>query len=410
MNTYATLNTKKLIAILLALDAIFTIDPYFTWYTYENQLFYVYAQLLIELFIIAVFSFRLILSNSNFNKMDLFNAILFLGLFLYRIINHASGVRTITFTVITEGITAVVFFLLRSEQKKEVLKYFIYIFTISLIPAIIVYCFNVLGINIQHTYLESPEAIKVAWGIGYNHYFGAVMQNSGYVMKLCGIYDEPGRVGTIIALILPIILNKKWFRLKFGKISSVICIIAGLLSLSLAFYLLFILYIILISYYNAKLLNKKKIYEVFLTLAVLLVFVFILGNNETVQELVFSRISITKLLNNNRTSYQFDIIFDELLHSSKLFFGYGIGNSVGRLVDAASYKIIIFNYGIIGFAFLITQIYFVSRKVWKTNTYTIILLLFFILSFYQRGWIFPLYHWVILAGGGVFLSTASEEK
>jgi len=403
-------NKNSILTLLFAVDAIFTIDPYFTWSTYTNAAFFIYIKEFIEMVIVILVLMNIIV-RCHIKKKNLYASLWFAGIFIYRIINNYYGLSGIYISVILEGLAAIFFIIIDDNYKSEVLRKFIYIFTITLIPGIIVTILHFIGVNLPHTFIQSNETIKVLHGIGYYVYPGAVMQSQGYTMKLCGIYDEPGRVGTIIGLLLPLIMTKTWAQTnKWRKITTTILLLSGFLSLSVVFYLLFAIYMAFFLLKKGEKLSNKKIMHIGIGIMGFAIVGFVFANNETFQRLVLSRMTIERLINNNRISQTFMTLYTNFLHSSYLWIGYGASNPIGSLVDAAGYQIIVFYFGLIGFGLLVGFIAYICFPNIKKSKDIFVLVLFFILSFYQRGWIFPLYHWVILLGGIAFLQQIPKQK
>ena len=79
---------------------------------------------------------------------------------------------------------------------------------------IIWYVLTHIGINVPYTVIELREEIKVTRGWIYKVYPFAVQLRSKWLdafvndLRLCGIFDEGGRVGTLAGLILIIICKR----------------------------------------------------------------------------------------------------------------------------------------------------------------------------------------------------------
>ncbi|MDA2621699.1 polymerase, partial [Bacillus cereus] len=129
--------------------------------------------------------------------------------------------------------------LLINEIKLKIYDWFIKIIAISYIPAIIVAFLLLLGIDLSWDNLISYSASKsnyrqYLWSANYAVYYGFSEQYffsyEGSIDRICAMFNEPGVVGTVSALIL---ISKK---LKLGRLYEKIILIAGILSLSMAFY------------------------------------------------------------------------------------------------------------------------------------------------------------------------------
>ena len=100
-----------------------------------------------------------------------------------------------------------------------------YLFSIGIVPDNIVP--NSLKVLHGEYYLKYPLSLNLSSFLGQTVY------------RLLGPYDEPGVIGTLAALIL----SADNFRLNSK--SNLILIIAGILSFSLTFYILTVLYFFL---------------------------------------------------------------------------------------------------------------------------------------------------------------------
>ena len=144
------------------------------------------------------------------------------------------------------------YILLPEKIQRKSYNVFVTIFAVTLILPILWYILTHLGFRIPYSILESYEEIKVIRGKFYKLYPLATQITSRWdplyqELHLCGIYDEAGRVGTLAGLVL---VSEK-YRLK-GNWKNIIILIAGILSFSLAFYA------IAVVYYLVSCFDKKK--------------------------------------------------------------------------------------------------------------------------------------------------------
>lgn len=150
------------------------------------------------------------------------------------------------------------------------------------------------------------------------------------------MYDEPGVVGTIAGAIL---MTRQF---NFKKWINIPIFIAGILSFSLFFYVIFAIYVILFA---------KIRYKVITTVLVALA-VYLWQENEILERYVFSRLEIEngEWTGDDRTKAHFDYWYKTEFVNSKDFY-FGLGRSANTLYNqgGASYKDVIVNYGIIFF-------------------------------------------------------------
>ena len=225
----------------------------------------------------------------------------------------------------------------------------------------------------------------------YHNYFISYIYYSDKIgSRLCGLFNEPGRCGTIIALVLCA------DNVNLRKIENIILFIAGVLTFSLAFVIIISLYIIMSFYKNRAL---------FIALIVFFfVYFFILPNiqlNNVEVQNILSRFTFSNglIIDDNRTSPEFDAIFNNWLHSSQLFFGYGDG--YGHFVGTSSYKVKLLYYGIIGFIAMYGYLLFCAiNRIKNSNSIRMLsYVLVFFISIYQRPNIFTGTFMLLLFGG-----------
>jgi hypothetical protein len=127
--------------------------------------------------------------------------------------------------------TVVVLWLLSVEQRRECLNAFVNIFALSLAPGLLVILYVAVGgsvefgsvmgmdgtprLSLPGMVLIEANRLDLPWG--------------GVLYRFCGMYDEPGMVGTIGALLLAAM------RFRINDWRAVIIWTAGILSFSLAF-------------------------------------------------------------------------------------------------------------------------------------------------------------------------------
>jgi hypothetical protein len=113
---------------------------------------------------------------------------------------------------------------------------FLWLFALSVLPAMALWLWLVLGLPLEMQYAMPPAEIAHNDAKDYAQLPGAifllgngvVLPNGGTLFRLCGIYDEPGTVGTVAALCLAAT------RFRFDA-RGLICFFAGLMSFSIAF-------------------------------------------------------------------------------------------------------------------------------------------------------------------------------
>lgn len=266
----------------------------------------------------------------------------------------------------------------------------------------VLYVLYSVGINIgfkivpYYSILHSQRATA-----DYVKFFIFAIYKSSFELRLCGIFNEPGGLGTICALLL---IARYEYMKKYEKIIMLITI---LFTFSLAgFILIFVFYA-----FRMVRKNPKNIIFIFIFVVVFLILPYIDFGNERLN-MFFDRISITEtgLSGLNRTKKWFDESYDTFMHTNDKWFGrkegYIFPNDHGGNL---SYKTFIVEYGIIGFGFWLFLWINNALKLSKKNKDALLLIIFFVISLYQRPRILTgLYGFVLLFGGIKWLNAKAE--
>jgi hypothetical protein len=154
------------------------------------------------------------------------------------------------------------------------------------------------------------------------------------------VFDEPGVVGTLVALLL------SYRRIEFNKIKDIVFIAAGLLSFSLAFYIIFFINLL----YN-KVLNLKY----YFVLIVVLFGLYYLYP-DFVKVAVFDRFIVANNIGivNNRATESFQTEYDHFVKKGGEALLFGLGpNALTDLsneitLNVSSYETLVYSFGIVG--------------------------------------------------------------
>ena len=288
------------------------------------------------------------------------------------------------------------FLLISYRAKIKAYDVFYKLFTLSLIPGLVIFVLSFFGFDLPWERLESTNDSKTALGLFYRNYLGSVVLSNqifstgmGEIYRFSAIYDEPGVVGTVAALLLA--SN----RFKLDTISSKIILISGVISFSLAFYVLAGVYVLL----KTPVLLIKVLMPV-----LILVFIFYgeLKENSLISHYLFDRIEQgfddPKSVD-NRVSTCFKNEFDGYIKSGNFFIGNGAGAHSDTGCNVSSYLSIIYNHGFLGFSLIIifyTLLYLILSPNLKF-LYMYPFILVFALSLYQRPAFFSTWMIVIFA-------------
>lgn len=302
-----------------------------------------------------------------------------------------------------------VFFLMQlgEREKRLILKFLVCLFIIFSMPSIIYWIFIKLGIDLPFSILYSDQELKVNAHVYYQHYPMALIFNQWGFLRPCGIFDEPGFIGTNAAMFFAILLqkgiNKKNIKILFGLL------LVGGLSTSLAAVVLFIIAIGVYAFIQKF---YKALGAVILIFICFFIFMKIDFKNEILNNYQ-ERLTITNgaLEGNNRESEIFKQAFEEILEDDPitLLFGYGYDTKSELLPTdgSCSYRTFIYEYGLIGFAFLVLLLIMIFLHSYKSK-YSLIPLCVFFASLYQRPYIImPLYISIFIVG---FSAIERKEK
>ena len=336
-----------------------------------------------------LFVFIVFFYNSPFNKRQLVFYCLFVLVAFRFFLNEAITTESVLIAFVRASVTGSVF-LIRPLNQRRIIDLMILILSYIVLIGLVQHLFKLFGILkvpiLNHLIFEDGRA--------YNIYIFNVYEISRYTgvelnFRFNSIFDEPGFLGTISALILI------YEKFNFFRIRNILIGLGGLFSLSLAFF------IIVTIYYFLQLIKFKKVHSVSIVKFVLIFLLFSLFF-PYLSNLIFDRFSyesgygltgdsrgglvafqesIMILSNENLLSFLFGSGYDSFLK----YQGYYIANSnVYRLL---------LQIGILGFLYLVFII-FIFRK----NKYENIIFIFaFILSIYQRPQIFEFIFLILLS-------------
>lgn len=214
--------------------------------------------------------------------------------------------------------------------------------TLSLIVYVLMYFF---GISFPYVTVPplNPLKAEAIGGYVYEMYPFLIVEpiERGFIQRFHGMYDEPGVVGTMCA----IILVAKNFNIR--KIVYLPIFLGALFSFSLYFFVIAIVYFIITI--------KKKNFIGYAIFAAILLYAisFIPG----IEELVYARFIIEDgtWQGNSRESLGYGAWFSRFRETSDYWFGLGPGAHLVPNPSGASYKDIIVDNGIILFIFYISS-------------------------------------------------------
>lgn len=248
--------------------------------------------------------------------------------------------------------------------------------------------FYMFGINIGYRtinyYSNSPTQHYVKWLI-------FAIYRSSTEIRLCGIFNEPGALGTVCALLFSI----RYEHSKRGE--KVLMILTILCTVSLAGFLLIFLFFAVKSVMR----SKKNIFYLLLLMCfvgVILLLPYIDFENKALNNFA-NRLRIVNgvLAGDNRMSSAFSSFYDAFIKSGDKWFG--LGTDYIEL-GGSSYKSYVIEYGIIGFGFLMFLWLRNGLRWAERNKDCILFIVLFFASLYQRPELLKsIYGYVLMFGG-----------
>lgn len=293
---------------------------------------------------------------------------------------------------ITSIVVISMFLLLNGQIKGDLFRVYRKFLIVTSAIAIVAYVLYWLGFDSLFRwvgyYSGNPDEQYVSYGLGFFYW-------NPYEFRICGHFNEPGFFGTIAALVLCA------DNLNFRKIGNWILFVAGCLTMSLAFFLIVLVYFVL-KFLTLAVKNPKLW---FVVAAVLLFYFFVLPRiqtgNYTIDTFLQRFVIVDgRLLGDNRTTDAFDALYEQFWLSDKRLFGYGDGylkaQNVGQVLI---YKVYVLEYGVIGFLLIFGTLLLNAVIRSGRNLNALYFTAVFALSIYQRPNVIRLIYFVLLFGG-----------
>ncbi len=242
-----------------------------------------------------------------------------------------------------------------------------------------------LGINLPSHYIAAANQYKE---FDYTQYPFLVIPNDFKhpegLFRFHSVFDEPGVVGTIAAQFLMI------ERFKLNKWYNIVILLSGILSFSLFFYIISMMYYaVVFREYIFKL--KNLLYLILVTIVLAIGYFSIKDTSDidtVVEALVLSRFENEdgKLSGDKRSSDHFDQVYDNFLASGDgVLFGKGIGAHSKIDSGVQTYKMMVYDYGIVFvFLSLFFFLYYGYLCYRKKISIQFLLFAFFLFGFYYQ--------------------------
>lgn len=213
----------------------------------------------------------------------------------------------------------------------------------------------------------------------YNIYYWGAIYESRIEFRFASIFNEPGYLGTILALILAI------NRYNLKKPANIVFFIAGILTLSLAFYMLSIVYYLYLI--------RSKLGQAFFVGLVLILTIILVGQiaPDLFDKYVYNRLHLDGVIfygevrgiEASKASYHF------LFSQEPIYLLFGNGQDAHQNINLAfisnsAWGRLVYQIGVLFFLYFIIILFYYGRRNWQSLIFVII----FIVSIYQRPQIF----------------------
>lgn len=368
-----------ILSFLYVLTAILILlAPYSTYYIKNIDVYFSFFTFIYSI----TYSLRRKHFNSSYTQIAWIYLFCTLFVFLYTFILH----QQLPYTTPALNLSLVFSFLLLPQQERlhianKYIRILTFLLSISLLEYIVAITTGklfTLDHLIRDTYYGDWNAIQALFNIVPEDW-----NNTFY--RFQSLTDEPGRVGTLSAVLLFALPRKGYIK------SKTIFILCGISSFSLAFYVFLVIYFL-------KILSIKRSRASIVLLAIIIIVAVIL--KEEINTLILNRFTKDKV--NNRNSSSFLLEFSKLAKSFLLLTGKGNVTYYENLSfskNNAGLFVMIYQYGIIGSAIFLWASIYTIVKVNKKSIERLFLILIILISSYQRfDWNYIPYILVIYSG------------
>ena len=368
------------IDILVSFLLLCSFQPFFVW---SNGILFSLVNFLLVLFLFPSI------------KVDKNNiSVLVLLFLLYTWVCIRGG---FTFIGSLSNYCLLVFICLSPQKFDRVFIYFKNTFAIVIGISLIIYILVVI-IGVELPSFEIEPLNREKNDVVYHcYYFLITFEKYGILLpRFCGLFDEPGVIGTICGCLL--VADR--FNLKDKY--NIIIFLAGVLSLSLFFFVTAFAYILVFSKVRAKI-------AIILIAAVLL---FFFADNEFLDLYLWDRFDFSdgKIAGDNRKMGISPTWYKSFQQSSSYY--WGLGNNAHSIYNAGgcSYSDLIIDYGVLFFI-----LYVVSFSAYAFNRLkNFKLWLAFLLAFggviYQRPFITFIGYFFLMIAPIYTLGTLAGQK
>lgn len=372
---------QKLFCIIICLTTFNQIIPVYCIYKPSSLGIYFFSiGILLQILLLMRHK---ITQKMQLNKKILLYLFLLLCLSVFQGVTHSnfillSGIEFISFYFI------LTFFLLDNRMKSYLLSLFLSLATVLFFCALFEYILYLFGVDyILAPFLERGEDSEQFYAQGiFNLYRLNVL-----VPRFQGLFKEPGHLGVCAGLLI-----FAWRKLTLFQ--RIVWMTSGILSLSLAFYILAFVALL----YN---ISKYSFMKSLMGLSSVIIVSIIIYNStkDIANEMIFGRIEEYIEEGDNRSTSDFNNDLASMFDSSSWIYGYGSEKffSSGYAWGNAGIKVDIYKYGCVGVGILLMMGFILSSLIHvETKKDRLVCILLFLMCYYSGDIKFGLYFWLIL--------------
>lgn len=341
--------------------------------------------LLLDLFVCGLLLYHSFNYNYSFNKTNKNKnlVVVFSIAYLFYITKALLELNLIGILFApTKFIILYLFLRLRDDLKVRIFDGFIRVIAVILLLSIIEYFIYVFT---DQRYVLFTDLLYMDYRPYEQTFFNLMPDSRLYVLgnfyRFQSIAEEPGGVGTLCSFLLFAVYGGKQYRFHY-----LIFWIAGILSFSLAFYIMAFIHL-----FSIVIISRNHSILLFL---VIVISVVLYCFQDLFDILIFDRISGQSIDDiDNRTAANFQRAYDRAWEDGTIWFGYGTDTSLIETDGGtAGAKKMIFQYGVfrtIAIVFAYIFCFFKSMPKMKRKSKLMVLsfLLVFWINFYQRHYI-----------------------
>lgn len=300
-------------------------------------------------------------------------ALFFIAFFIPAIIHF----QTPFVTDILQWIAILVIISLKNEYRDKILNVAVLLFCIVLLFSIVEYLIG-FTTGVSYTVMSSASS-----DVNYTQSFFNIYRYGNLTYRFTALANEPGALGATCGFILAFLPAK-----KRNLFPLCVCLVGGILSLSLAFYI----YLGFILLY--KTLSKEINFKYTLLIAVVFACMVTLFYEE-IQTAIVLRLTEAERLD-NRSSEQVNQFIIHIFDSPNAL--YGVGNKTAYILQEGSeygnagLKWKLYQYGVVGCGCYFLAMFLLYKRHRNRNVSFLFGIIFFVLYFYSVGrWGIPMY-------------------